>query len=277
MSFFDFKEKDIISTVYTSYPTCSLSLTLSSDSLYRNEINIYDSGTNASAKGYRTFQNIKGDYLSQSYYSKSSAVFSPNSFVQSGQKVTINRLRNIYFSSSFYKSENYSSASIMQNTSSFCHILSIPNVVVGSGIKPGSLSVGKMPFRDDGLGGMYSGSVLVGCVFYEYGVAVFGTKVNEVDFVQNQAISVKFSSTINTPMNVYMCEAPKSMLNFSLNPSYSVLSGTKNEITTEKPQTFITTIALYDENYEMVGVAKVANPILNQESDGVVFRLKLNF
>jgi hypothetical protein len=67
------------------------------------------------------------------------------------------------------------------------------------------------------------------------------------------------------------------MLNYSNNPSYSILSGTKREITTSYPKVFVTGIGLYDENFELVGVAKVANPIQVEEKEGPEFRLKLNF
>jgi hypothetical protein len=281
LTFFELKNNEVISTVYTAYPTRSLQLDSSgvysggdyNCDGYRSRIDLYDSGIGT---GTRQYFDINGNVLSQSFNAKIPVYLTFNHTLTSSEKNAVHRLRNIYFSAAFHKPENYSSSSLFESVSGTCHILSISNILIGSGIKPSSFSLGMV--TDDGYGGLYSGSVLVGCIFYEYGMALFGKDTTQFSLVGEGATTLlNFSATINTPMNVYICNAPKSMLNFSLNPSYTRLSGTKYEITTEEPETFITTICLYDENFEMVGAAKVANPIHNDESTGVQFRLKLNF
>jgi hypothetical protein len=244
--------------------------------VFFHSLSLYDSGTATPGSGNRNYFDINGNAIEQSFYPTVTAQLCFNHTLSTEQKRAINQLRSIYFSSSFYKVSNFNSSSLATNPSSLCHVLSISNVLIGSKIKPGSFSLG--PIVDDSYGGLYSGSVLVGCIFYEYGTAFFGKDTTQSTFTNaNNSISMSFSATVHTPMNVYICEAPKSHLNFSTNPSYSVLSGTKYEITTETPQTFITTIMLYDEDFELVGVAKKAVPVRNQESDGIQFRLKLNF
>ena len=133
--------------------------------------------------------------------------------------------------------------------------------------------------EDDGYGGIYTGSVLIGSILYEHGVVYFGSNTDQDTFggVAVNSLQCNFSATNHIPMNVYICKAPKSLINFSTNPSYTVLSGTRNEITTSYPKVFVTGIGLYDENFELVGVAKLANPILFEEDEGAEFRLKLNF
>lgn len=283
MSFFEFRPKDVISTIYTAYPTRSLVLDEQAQAgdpvTFKTTIQVYDSGSGIPGRDFRTYYDINGVAISQSYHAAVTPRFTFSAALTGTEKRVINRLRETYFSSAFYKPENYGSSSVWGGLSDVCHILSIPNVLIGSGIKPGSLTFGEgdAHFGDDGYGGIYKSGGLIGCVFYEYGMALFGPGTDLSTFGGASTIVCKFSATVHTPMNVYICEAPRSMLNFSLNPSYSALSGTKSEITTEYPETFITTVGLYDEDYELVGVAKIANPILNQETDGVQFRLKLNF
>ena len=43
-----------------------------------------------------------------------------------------------------------------------------------------------------------------------------------------------------------------------------------------KKQTFISKIALYDENKNLVGVAKLANPVKKKEDRDITFKIKLD-
>ena len=225
--------------------------------------------------------------MTQSFHCYSKVKLMFNNVLTASEKNTINRLRNIYASSSFYKIDNFASSSILSASilaQQSCSILTIPSFYVGSGIKPGSFSIATSGsntttiITDDGYGGLFSSSLLVGCVFYDYGMAYLGHNISPQNFSGTvERIILNFSATNNIPMNLYLCSAPKGQLNFSNNPSFSELSGTKHEMTTEKNKAFITSITLYDKDYECVGVAKLASPVLLDESDGVQFRLKLNF
>lgn len=288
MTFFEFKEKDILSIVYTAYPTRSLNLNqFGSNDGY--SLSVYPHGPTTAQVGLgnpgtnRTYFDINGNYLTSTFDAKNTIYLWHSQSLSSSYKNAINRLRNIYASSSFQKPENYTSSSVytpsLPNT---IGALSIPTWYIGSGIKPGSLTITKTDgtkvyFSDDGFGGLISGSRLVGSIFYQHGLVYFGHLVNRQSFESQTAITLNFSATNNIPTNVYLCDVPKSYLNFSLNPSYTVLTGSRNEITTEDPKTFITTIALYDENFEVVGIAKVSTPIKNEEGDGALFKLKMAF
>lgn len=288
MSFLKLEDKDVISFVYTVYPTRSIVMngvgagtTGYSYDEFKDTLEIYDSGSMPGV-GFRNFYDISAGVLSQSFYTKATISLKFNHVLTASEKTVAKRLLSTYASSSFYKPQNYTSSSITSGTTA--HILSIPAVLVGSGIKPGSFSlessgVGSSKLEDDGYGGIYTGSLLVGSIFYEYGLAFFGASTNYSTFagVSSVSLTCNFSATNNIPMNVYLCKMPKSMLNFSNNPSYTVLSGTKNEITSTYPKVFVTGIGLYDEDFELVGVAKVANPIQVEEKEGPEFRLKLNF
>lgn len=278
MTFFDFQEKDILSVEYTAYPTRSLSLRQVNANELSTDVFLYLSG-NLAIGTNRTYFDTNGAALTQSFYSKSKVYVRMDGGLtgtNAYMKRSVNRLRNIYASSSFYKPQNFDTASVYLSPTQVCSIINISTLHIGSGIKPGSFRVtsgSTVIAQDDGYGGLYSASVLRGCVFYEYGIGYLSGS----PFAGMAGCQVNFSATHHIPMNVYICNAPKGMLNFSINPSYTQLSGNKQEITTDDPKTFISTIVLYDENFEAVGVAKVATPNLKEETDGLQYRLKLNF
>src|SRR5690606_31641161 len=111
-----------------------------------------------------------------------------------------------------------------------------------------------------------------------YGIVYLGHLFENFDHLINQS-TLSFSGTNIIPCTMYNCTAPRGLMNFSQNPSFHVenTGSSTNEITTQDPETYITTVALYDEDYEMLGVAKVAKPVLNTEDLSVSFRLKLNY
>lgn len=286
MTFFDLEPKDVVSIVYTVHPTRSVVLAREgvgdggaySANTYKYSFDVFDSGTLTPGRESRTFYDLEGNALTQSFYLKATIALKFNHVLTSSEKNVAKSLLSIYASSSFYKTLNYTSSSI-RSTGSTAQLLLIPNTLIGSEIKKGSFvlenSTG-MRMTDDGYGGIYSGSTLLGCLFYEYGLAYFGENTTYSTFGSANHLTCSFSATNHIPMNVYICKAPKSMLNFSNNPSYTKLSGTKQEITTAYPKVFTTGIGLYDEDFELVGIAKLANPILIEESEGVEFRLKFN-
>lgn len=304
MSYFEFKPGEIISTVYTSYPTRSIVLSGSNiggapfDNADSGFFYIFASGVNYPGVGKRNFLDSDGTLVEQNFYISASVSFYGSDFMSfsSSLRAASFKLRNLYASNSFYKPQNYGSSSFSRKeigaaSDEFC-LLTIPSFLIGSKIKPGSVrfysdSLGPgASLIDDGYGGLYgdgvylSSSFLAGCIMYEYGIiefTKFSTGYSAWDSFFGQFMTLSFQATNNVPMNVYLCNSPKSKLNFSNNPSYTVLSGGRNEITSETPVTFTTTIGLYDENFELMGVAKVASPIKNEEKDSVQYRLKLNF
>lgn len=281
MSYFSLKDSDVISTVYTAHPSYTFKISVSSDQGQSQEFYIFSS----SQKQSRDYFDVNGDPVSSTYSISGSAVFVGRSQVSSTEKRAIGRLREMYESVAFKKPKNYFSSSIYANTSSLASqdmgFLDIPSVLFGTEIKPGSVvlnDTGTFKYTDDGYGGLYSGSELVGSVFYQHGLIYFDQQDSR-KFSQTMALTCSISGTSKTPINLYNCRVPRGGLNFSTNPSYVTLltSSNNSEVTTKNPKTFITSIGLYDENYKLVGVAKLANPILNEEATGILFRLKLNF
>ena len=147
---------------------------------------------------------------------------------------------------------------------------------------------------DNGRGGIYSGSLsgtLVGNIFYSEGLVVLkggglqdegaGEDFGEASST-NFLWSVDFKGVHKIPTNIFKCRAPAGQLNASTNPTFFHVpdSGSfknQKEIVLPGSGTYVTTIGLYNEDYELVGLAKLAQPIKKEEKQDILFRVRLDF
>ncbi len=285
MSFFKLRDCDVISTIYTAHPSYTFETTEASGGAFESElIFIFNSG-NAGID--RTLSDLDGNPVTGAYDLSGVVTWLTSSALSGSEKISLNQLRNIYASASFVKIENYTSSSLFNVTASaedqIIHMLNIPQVIYGSEIKPGSFTMQTLgagvgaEYEDDAFGGIFTGSLHVGCIFYQHGIVYFGSKLTLGQF--STQVTASFSGTNRIPTNLYLCRVPRGELNFSENTSYtSLVTGSNTqEISTAQPKTLITGVALYDSEYKLVGLAKLAQPILNKETTGLLFRIKLSF
>lgn len=123
-----------------------------------------------------------------------------------------------------------------------------------------------------GIGFQYSGSAT--------GSAAPSISPNTSMF---QAISGAASFSINSQETItsdYIFVRPRSSeYNYSENPSY--ISGSTGEIIypyfINNPQTYITTIGLYNDTNELLAVAKLSRPLLKNFTKEALVRIKLDF
>ena len=123
-----------------------------------------------------------------------------------------------------------------------------------------------------GIGFQYSGSAT--------GSTAPGKSPNVSMF---QAISGGASFSINSQETItsdYIFVRPRSAeYNYSENPSY--ISGSTGEIIypyfINNPQTYITTIGLYNDTSELLAVAKLSRPLLKNFTKEALVRIKLDF
>ena len=77
----------------------------------------------------------------------------------------------------------------------------------------------------------------------------------------------------------YFCRVRSGHANFSNNPTF--VSGSKNELRNSKmkgnPNTFITSVQLYNENEEMVAVANLSTPLKKNFSSEATIKVKLTY
>jgi hypothetical protein len=169
-------------------------------------------------------------------------------------------------------------------------VISIPSNLFGEYIKPGTLTLSNALFtlRDDGEGNVITGSYKVGDIIYEhgmiiltsdgipkqdgYGFATYGTSsygIGDVsfitDFISGSNVTCSFLSSFNIYETQYKCTLRENEFNFSTNPT--LISGSSNSgiiynfATGSYFSPYVTTVGLYDNNYNLLAVAKLAQPL----------------
>ena len=174
-------------------------------------------------------------------------------------------------------------------------IISIPSNLFGESIKPGSFNLeadGDI-FTDDGEGNIFQNSTTkVGDIIYQhgmiiltaasssngttglvfgsglYGTGVYGTNTlnGELgDIISGSNITCSFESTITIYESQYKCTIRENEYNYSQNPtiiSSSSNSGVINDFATGSYfSPYTTTVGLYNNNKELLAVAKLAQPL----------------
>ena len=169
-------------------------------------------------------------------------------------------------------------------------VISIPSNVFGEYVKPGTftLSNGINNLTDDGEGNILTGSLKAGDIIYEHGIVIltndgipgqdgygyinyeggtygFGDVAFIEDFINSQDLVCAFESTLTIYETQYKCTARENEFNFSQNPS--LISGSSNSgiissfATGSYFNPYVTTIGLYNNNKELLAVAKLSQPL----------------
>jgi hypothetical protein len=164
-----------------------------------------------------------------------------------------------------------------------------------------SSSFGNINLQDDGLGNLLHGVLKVGDVIYEHGIVIITNKgitgsINGYGYVQygstlygggdynfinnfySGLLTCSFESTVTIYETQYKCTIRENEFNFSNNPS--LLSGStaisngsgslfpqpgsgklNDNVTGSYFSPYITTVGLYNNNKELLAVAKLAQPL----------------
>jgi hypothetical protein len=174
-------------------------------------------------------------------------------------------------------------------------ILHIPSIFYGRRLVPGSVRIidythnvnGEL-YCDNGLGAMYlyNGAGLTApydvhgdfdewqatSIFYDEGLVVVRESYH--DWIGRGALSssdgtrlrVEFSGSTYIQSMVFMCRMGPGEANMSNSPSWTPSAG----------KTYVTSLGLYNEERELVAVAKIAQPIRKREQDNIDIRLRLD-
>jgi hypothetical protein len=169
-------------------------------------------------------------------------------------------------------------------------VITIPSNMFGEYVKPGSLTLsdGTYDLHDDGNGNVITGSLKVGDIIYEHGMIILTNDgipgqdgygfityeggsygVGDVsfinDFITTPNITCSFESTVTIYETQYKCTIRQNEFNFSQNPS--LISGSSNSgiissfATGSYFDPYVTTVGLYDNAYNLLAVAKLAQPL----------------
>jgi len=190
------------------------------------------------------------------------------------------------------------------STTTRFRVITIPEIYFDREILSGSFTGSDLDsagdsrtLYDNGRGGVFSGSLsgtLVGNIFYSEGLIVLkGGGLQDAgennDFGEDSPTNFKwkvdFNGTHTIPTKIFRCRAPAGQLNASTNESFFYIppTGSDHQFRSEKVKvltsslTYVTQIGLYNDRYELVGVAKLAQPIRKEEAQDILFRVRLDF
>jgi hypothetical protein len=265
----------------------------SSQLIYRSIKELYYSnyllspvGSLAATASFNNDGTITGDAYTPNYYNYPSSTFL-KTFNFDGEDGYL--LSDSYTSTSIRFFPSSSNASIV--------VISIPSNLFGEYIKPGSFRMGfdinqQSPtyyFYDDSEGNIFYSEFAynnidgpVGNIIYEHGLIILTQPVNndltlfQIPFTNN--VSCSFESTVTIHETQYKCTIRENEFNFSNNPS--LISGSaaisndsgssfsqpgsgklNDNVTGSYFSPYITTVGLYNNNKELLAVAKLAQPL----------------
>ena len=158
-------------------------------------------------------------------------------------------------------------------------VFSIPSNLFGEYIQPNSLTINLQDgfkITDDGAGilnisgSSVTGEGYIGNIIYEHGMLIltddnYTDPYNYTDFISYTSMSISFQSTLTIFESQYKCTIRENEFNFSQNPS--LISGSSNSgiissfATGSYFDPYITTVGLYNNNKELLAVAKLAQPL----------------
>jgi hypothetical protein len=165
-------------------------------------------------------------------------------------------------------------------------VISIPSNLFGEYLNPGTISItsASLNLYDDGLGNLISASKKVGDVIYEHGIITItnsGTTPYSSTLPNNfysGSLTCSFESTVTIYETQYKCTIRENEFNFSNNPSLTSGSAAigndsgsfftqpgsgklNDNVTGSYFSPYITTVGLYNNNKELLAVAKLAQPL----------------
>jgi hypothetical protein len=164
-------------------------------------------------------------------------------------------------------------------------VISIPSSIYGEYIKPGSFKYqsGSVYIYDDGNGNLLNNinSNKCGNIIYSHGLAVITTSSFTSDinsFITSSTTTCSFSSSLTLFETLYKCTIRENEFDFSQNPT--LISGSKGDLyyyaSSSYFEPYITTVGLYNENQDLLAVAKLSQPLPSSTTTDTNIIIKLD-
>ncbi len=153
-------------------------------------------------------------------------------------------------------------------------VISIPSKLFGEYINPNTFyytfnysGSSVTTIYDNGEGNLLeSGSNnSVGVITYQHGLAIITSASLLTNFTSSTNVTCSFQSAITIYETQYRCTLRENEFNFSNNPT--VISGSSNSgviydfATGSYFSPYVTTVGMYNSNYELIAVGKLAQPL----------------
>jgi hypothetical protein len=300
MSFYSFKDEDIFTTSIVAHPSYTVELNGDqvTGSVFLEREFLNDELLTRRVFG---FSPAQGGFVTGSHPFTASIDIIDAELGATNQQF-YESILNLYDFYSLINSD-YTSDFTGSTTTRF-RVITIPEIYYDREILSGTFSASDLDSAgdardlfDNGRGGVYSGSLtgtLVGNIFYSEGLVVLkGGGLNDEasgnDFGEVSPTNFKWRVNLKgkqtIPVKIFRCRAPAGQLNASTNSTfYSIPTGStdinKNEreiVILSESFTYVTTIGLFNKNYELVGLAKLAQPVKKDEGQDILFRVRLDF
>ena len=98
------------------------------------------------------------------------------------------------------------------------------------------------------------------------------------DNFRHRLKDLTFNNTTELNSTIYFCRAHHNEFNYSTNPTY--LNNSKIRVktnSTDNPVSYITTIGLYNDNNELMAVAKLSEPLKKTPDVEFTLRVRLDY
>jgi len=98
------------------------------------------------------------------------------------------------------------------------------------------------------------------------------------DNIRSRIYNIQFNNTVELNSTIYFCRMNHNEFNYSTNPTY--LNNSKLRVktkSTDSPVAYITTIGLYNDNNELMAVAKLSEPLKKDPSQEYTIRARLDY
>lgn len=290
--------RDVFTTAYLAKK--SYSADSSSISSYGIEVIVGTSGSNIGYPGDGTTLNL-------ARYGSLRQLFFSNYLSSSLNPGIITGSFENYLQSSFNTTTRYFGTA--------ASAISFPKNVIGEGLEPGSFSTATNTFYiydepdyvletveaggeyiedgdeggiiDDGEGQLIiQGAArteeevgqVVGNIFYPQGLAVFTDDYYSRFFSDYDALAVDWKARQKIITSNFTCRVSDEEFNFSLNPSAKKdnFGNIADNISGNDFKPYVTTIGLYNDDQELIAVAKLGQPIPKSKDTDMTFVVKLD-
>ena len=101
-------------------------------------------------------------------------------------------------------------------------------------------------------------------------------------FSSGSQVAMTFQNVTNVNSSLIFCNASADEFNYSSNPTFTDASNRivvidEGQEDTQNTFTFITTVGLYDDNNNLLAVAKLSRPVEKNEEKAITLRLRLDY
>lgn len=216
--------------------------------------------------------------------------------VENTEQELFDSINQTFYSAVPYTSYGIRSSSYHPTESVF--VFSVTQNIFGEEIKPGTLtiSIGNSSSIDDAAGNLIvsesgTGSI-VGHIFYDKGIAIIkptssisggGLTKNGICIIGGTSVNVSFTSSVTiAEHNIRVKLEPTDFLYSMYNPSStkSMFTGSSKVplelMASQSLYPYVTTIGLYNQDNDLLAVAKISNPIQRTDYTTQTFIVKFD-